>query len=350
MTLRRTLPFSLVVALLFAAFARAEDRQANPQKAADEMAQAAKNFWAALTPEQQSKAGIKFDDEERLHWEFVPKARKGLTIKDMTSAQRDLAHALLASGLSYKGYMKAVTIMSLDQVLKEMEQGKGPTRDPELYYVTIFGTPGGSDPWAWRVEGHHVSLNFTITGGKATAVGPAFLGANPAEVKDGPRKGLRVLAEEEDLGRQLIKSLTDDQRKTAIFDKTAPKEIITGNQRKAMLLQPAGVGYADLKDEQQSLVRELVADYADRLRGELAAEDVKRIAGAGWDKVQFAWAGGTEPGEPHYYRIQGPTFLIEFDDTQNNANHIHTVWRDLTRDFGEDLLGKHYSESHAEKK
>src|SRR5207237_10864860 len=137
--------------------------------------------------------------------------------------------------------MKAVTIMSLDEILKEMEQGKGPTRDPELYYFTIFGAPGGSEPWAWRVEGHHISLNFTVADGKATAVGPAFLGANPAEVKDGPRKGLRVLAEEDDLGRKLIKSMSDEQRGTAIFDKAAPKEIVTGNQRKAMLLKPVGI-------------------------------------------------------------------------------------------------------------
>src|SRR5947209_6969437 len=264
----------------------------------------------------------------------------------MTSAQRALAHALLASGMSQKGYVKAVTIMSLDQVLKDVEQGKGPTRDPELYYFTIFGTPGGNQAWGWRVEGHHVSLNFTIVDGKGTAATPAFLGANPAEIREGPRKGLRVLGEEEDLGRKLIKSLNDDQRKTAIFDKEAPKDILTFNARKAMIEKPAGVHYSELNDDQKKILVELVGDYADRHRPDIAGNDLKRINAAGWDKVQFAWAGGLEPGEKHYYRVQGPTFLIEFDDTQNNANHIHSVWRDLTGDdFGEDLLLEHYQQN-----
>src|SRR5207253_6141439 len=140
--------------------------------------------------------------------------------------------------------LKAVTIMSLDDVLKVMEAGKGPTRDPELYFFSVFGKPGGSDPWGWRVEGHHVSLNFTIVEGKGVGVGPAFFGANPAEVREGPRKGLRVLGEEEDLGRALVKSLSEDQRKTAIVDKTAPKDIISFNKRHAMLLDPPGIAYA----------------------------------------------------------------------------------------------------------
>lgn len=313
-------------------------------KAIGEMTQAARNFWASLTPEQQAKAGFKFEDDERMNWHFIPKPRKGLTFKEMNSAQRDLAHAFLSSGLSQKGYAEALTIMSLDQVLKDIET-KGPTRDPELYYFSIFGTPGEKNPWGWRVEGHHVSLNFTVVDGKVAVAGPAFLGSNPANVMDGPRKGLRVLGVEEDLGRQLVKSLSDEQRKVALVAETAPKDVLSFNLRKTMLQTPVGIGYPQLNEDQKKQVANLVREYADRLRGELAAEDLARIATAGWDKVQFAWAGGLELGQPHYYRVQGPTFLIEYDNTQNNANHVHSVWRDLTRDFGEDLLGKHLEET-----
>jgi hypothetical protein len=232
--------------------------------------------------------------------------------------------------------------MSLDQVLKDVEKGKGPTRDPELYYFTIFGQPGSKEPWGWRVEGHHVSLNFTIVDGKGVAATPAFLGANPATIKEGPRAGLRILGEEEDMGRRLIKSLNDQQREEAIFAKEAPKDIITGNARKAMIDRPVGVSYDKLDETQKRMLVELVGNYADRHRPDIAAEDLKRINTAGWDKVKFAWAGGLDPGQKHYYRVQGPTFLIEYDNTQNNANHIHTVWRDLERDFGEDLLLEHY--------
>jgi hypothetical protein len=334
--------------------AYAEDRVAKEtngahadDKAVREMSETAKNFWNALTAEQQAKAGFKFEDDERMNWHFIPKPRKGLTFKEMNSAQRDLAHAFLASGLSQKGYAEAVTIMSLDEVLKAMET-KGPTRDPELYYFSIFGTPGDTQPWGWRVEGHHVSLNFTIVDGKIAVAGPAFFGSNPAKVMDGPRKGLRVLGIEEDMGRAIVKSLTDEQKKRAIVAETAPKDVLSFNARKTMLQSPVGVTYTQLNDDQKKQVVGLVTEYADRLRGELAADDLARITAAGWDKVQFAWAGGLELGQGHYYRVQGPTFLIEYDNTQNNANHVHSVWRDLTRDFGEDLLGKHLEQTKHE--
>jgi len=320
-------------------------------RAAREMAESATNFWNALTPEQQAKAGMEMKDEEREHWEFIPKLRKGLTIKDMTSDQRALAHAFLASGLSLHGYQQAVTIMSLDQILKEMEGPNGKmVRDPELYYFSVFGKPGPTDTWGWRVEGHHLSLNFTIVNGKAVAAGPVFYGSNPAEVRQGPRKGLRVLGVTEDLGRQLIKSLGDDQRKIAIFDEKAPPEIITGNSRKANPGEPKGLPAAQLNPEQKEQLIKLVGVFANRLRPELAQQDMDKIEKAGWDKVYFGWAGGIEPGEKHYYRIQGPTFLVEFDNTQNDANHIHTVWRDSANDFGEDILKEHYQKDHAEGK
>lgn len=316
-------------------------------KAAREMAAAATNLWASLSPEQQKQMGFEFKDDERLNWHFIPRPRKGLPWKDMTPAQRALGQAMLSSGLGQHGFAKAETIMSLEQVLHEMEQGKGQfKRDSELYYFSVFGKPGtdSNEPWGWRVEGHHLSLNFTIAGGKGVAAGPTFMGSNPGKIKEGPRAGLRVLAEEEDMGRALVKALSEEQRKKAIVMAEAPKDIITVAERKVKPLEPLGITAADLKPEQKEQLVALVKEYANRLRPELANQDLAKIEKASFDKVGFAWAGGLEPGQPHYYRIQGPTFLIEYDDTQNNANHIHTVWRDFDNDFGEDLLKKHYQQ------
>jgi hypothetical protein len=311
------------------------------------MAEAALNFWAGLSPELQAKCGFKFDDDERYNWHFIPRERKGITWNDMNSAQQALAHALLASGLSSRGYRQAETIMSLDQVLKEIEQGKGPLRDPGIYAFTVFGTPSAHGTWGWRFEGHHLSLTFTIVDGQAVA-GPTFFGSNPATVLDGPRKGLRVLAVEEDLGRELVKSLSDDQRKTAIYDSKAPRDIITSNSRKADPGPPVGIQASEMTTSQRKLLMTLVENYAYRLRRELADDDLAKISKAGFEKIHFAWAGDVEPGEPHYYCLHGPTFLVEFDNTQNNSNHIHTVWRDAANDFGEDLLKEHYEKHHLE--
>jgi uncharacterized protein DUF3500 len=314
--------------------------------AVDEMAAAANKFTASLKPEQGEKALFKLKDEERQNWHFIPKARKGLTIKEMTEEQRQLAMKLLRSGLSSHGYGTATTVMSLETILKELE---GPNsrivRDPEMYYISIFGKPDPKGTWGWRVEGHHLSVNFTIVKGEYVAGTPSFLGSNPAEVKEGPRKGLRALAEEEDTGRQLIKALTPEQQEQAIFDKTAPKDIFTMAERRVKPLEQKGIAAARLNSEQKHMLMQLISAYVGRNRSELAKEDLRKIQEAGLDKVHFAWAGGTEKGDGHYYRVQGPTFLLEYDNTQNNANHIHAVWRDFESDFGEDLLKKHYQET-----
>jgi hypothetical protein len=310
----------------------------------EEMAWAANNFLNALTPEQQTTATYALKDEERFDWHFIPKPRKGLPLKEMNSAQQKLAHALLASGLSQRGYAKATTIMSLDQILKEMENDTVGRRNPDLYYFTIFGKPGAVEPWGWRVEGHHLSLNFVVRGDHVLASTPAFFGSNPAEVRNGPRQGLRVLGTEDDLGRQFVKSLTTEQQKTAVLTNDAPKDIITTNARKVQLLNPPGLPVAEMTAAQKQQLTTLVQDYAFRHRAEIADEDLQKIQQAGWDKVHFAWAGGLEPGQGHYYRIQGPTFLLEFDNTQNDANHVHTVWRDFQNDFGDDILRQHYEE------
>ncbi len=313
--------------------------------AGEEMASAAHKFLESLTPEQRTKAAFPFKSEERSNWYFIPKVREGLTLKAMTPAQRALAHTLLNSGLSAQGYQKVTNIISLEPILKELE---GPTgamvRDGELYYVSIFGTPEAAGTWGWRVEGHHCSVNFTIVKGEVFSGTPSFFGTNPAEVRQGPRKGLRVLAEDEDLGRALVKSFSDEQRKVAVYDAVAPKDVLTTNKRKVLPLETTGLSTAKMTKEQAGQVQAIVKAYVNRLRGDLAMMDLKKIEKAGWDKTYFAWAGGLEKGDPHYYRVQGPTFLIEYDNTQNNANHIHAVWRDFDNDFGEDLLRKHYAE------
>lgn len=312
----------------------------------EEMSEAANNFLASLTPEQQTKARFELKDDERKNWHFIPKDRKGLPIKEMTPAQRNLAHALLSTGMSQRGYVKAVTIMSLEQVLQELEgAGRRFPRDVELYFLTIFGNPGDKEAWGWRFEGHHLAINFTVVNGKDVSATPSFMGTNPAEVREGPRKGLRVLAEEEDLARQLVKSFNEEQKKTAIYTNTAPADIITAAERKATVLATTGLAASRMNKGQSKLLLELIREYVYRHRAEVADHDLARIQKAGFNKIHFAWAGGLERGQPHYYRIQGPTFLMEYDNTQNNANHIHAVWRDFENDFGDDLLRKHYDQT-----
>jgi hypothetical protein len=313
---------------------------ANPMA---DMTKAASAFVASLKPEQLAKATFEFKTDERENWNFVPKARNGLPIKEMSPDQRALAHALMKSALSKTGYEKSMNIMSLELVLHDIET-KGPKRDPELYYFSIFGKPGAKDGWGWRVEGHHISINITVAG-KEISVTPSFLGSNPAEVRQGPRQGLRVLANEEDLGRQLLKSFSPEQKTSAIFATNSPREVITGNSRKVTALKIVGLPQSKMTKTQSALLMKLIEEYVTRYRPEIAKTDLAKIRKAGLDKIYFGWAGGEEPGQPHYYRIQGPTFLMEFDNTQNNANHIHAVWRDFEHDFGEDVLREHYEKT-----
>ena len=338
----RTFPFVRTLALLFSLSTPILLQAHSP---AEEMAEATSRFLAALSPDQKSKCTFAFGDDERQNWHFVPRERKGLPLKEMTPAQRHLASGLLATGLSQRGYVKATSIMSLEEILKELEQGNGPTRDPDRYYLSFFGVPDPKKLWGWRLEGHHLAFNFTLAGDQISSA-PSFLGSNPAEVKSGPRKGLRVLASEEDLGRQLVLSLTEDQRKEAIYTNTAPSDIITGSDRKARLLTPAGLSAERMTEAQSQLLWSLIREYVYRCRTEVADHDLHKIEQSGAARIHFAWAGRVEPGQPHYYRVQGPTFLLEYDNTQNQANHVHAAWRDLEGDFGEDLLRKHYDQDH----
>ena len=325
----------------------AQDRiHAHPQTpSASIMTETANRFLAALTPEQNAKATFPFDADERMNWHFIPKERKGLPLRAMSPYQRHLASALLAAGLSQQGYIKAVTIMSLEDVLRMMENDSGERRNPEKYYFSIFGAPSDAGVWGYRVEGHHCSQNYTVVNGQAID-GPSFFGANPAEVRQGPRKGLRTLAAEDELGLEVIQSLDPPQQKTAIVDAAAYKDILTAASRKAALQgQPSGLSAAKMNAKQFDLLMSLMQEYAHNVPGQLAERRRKQIDDAARN-IFFAWSGGTTRTDPRYYRVQTASFLIEFDDTQDGANHIHSVWRDYNGDFGGDLLKSHYDASH----
>ncbi len=315
-----------------------------PSTVASDMFKAASQFLSRLTPEQRALASIPFDDDNRTNWHYIPRARRGVPLKALSPEQRKLAEKWVASGLSPEGYGKVTHIMGLEGVLHEME-GNNPIRDPNNYYLTAYGDPSENGTWGWRFEGHHVSLNFTLHGGQVVSVSPLFFGSNPAIIPSGVRAGFAALPEEEALGRNLLKSLQGNARDKVMIDVKAPADIITGSSRKAEPGLPVGVAYREMNKEQENALEGIIDLYAHRLRGELAEDQLKKIHQAGLDKVYFAWAGGSEPGQPHYYRIQGPTFLIELDNTQNNANHIHSVWRDLQNDFGYDALRAHYDTS-----
>jgi len=320
----------------------------SPSTAADalsgQLAGAASAFLGTLAPAERAKVQLPFDSDERLNWFYIPKEREGLTLKRMSPAQQTAALHLIETGLSQKGYSKAEAIRALDLVLAEME--KDPVRrDPEKYYLTLFGDPSPTGTWGMRWEGHHVSLHWTLVNGVAIATTPQFFGSNPAEVRDGPQKGTRVLRAEEDLGRALVTALSPEQRTVAVVAPTAPKDILTTNTRKAAIQENTGLSHREMTAPQRGILLALIEEYASAQPAVLAAERVAKLKKAGLDAVKFAWMGEIGKGAPHYYRIQGPTFLIEYDCVQDEANHIHAVWRDFDGDFGIDLLEQHYKKS-----
>jgi len=323
----------------------AETGAAQTAPPASTMLHAAHTFVAALNPEQKSRAVLPFNSEERFHWFYTPVSRKGIPLKELNAPQQHAALALLRAGLSEKGYAKAEMIRRLEELLRELEQSRGPTRDPDLYFFTFFGEPTGNGAWGWRYEGHHCSQNWTIVNGKSIGSSPQFFGANPAEVRSGLMKGTRVLSAEEDLGRSLVKSLATAQRAEAVLSATAPTDIVTTNQRKAAIKEDTGIAYSKLSQDQQGTLLALIEEYLSAQPQAEARQRLDKIRQAGFGQIKFAWMGGLEKGEGHYYRVQGSTFLIEYDNTQDNANHIHCVWRDFHGDWGEDLLAKHYRNS-----
>ena len=335
---------SMLAGLLFTMTTYAHEISA-PETSA-RMYQAAETFLNSLSPHQLKTACFSFTDDERYDWHYVPRSRPGLALKDMTADQRAQALGFLKAGLSPSGYWKSSTIMKLEAVLREIETLNWLGRDPEKYYFSFFGLPSATGTWGWRVEGHHLSLNFTIVQGRLFATAPRFLGANPAKVSEGELRGVRTLAGEEDLARKLLTELDPEQRQKAVFREKAYRDIVTGSDEMVSPLEPAGISAAELDESQKALLVKLIDEYLSSLPPEIARQRIEVIQNSSMDQIHFGWAGGVEPGHPHYYRIQGPTFLIEYDNVQNGANHIHTVWRDFDGDFGRDLLREHYRAAH----
>ncbi len=305
-----------------------------------DMIRAANHFTEGLRDEQKQKALMEMKDENREAFKFTPGPRKGVPLEDLDEEQKTAAKQLLATALSQRGMMKASTIMQLEQLLAEMENN--PTfRNSKAYYTSIFGKPTAGATWAWRFEGHHISVNMTIIDGKSISASPTFMGASPAKVKEGRMKGTHVLEKEESIARSLASSL-EKAGKPVIYTKKAPQEILTAETRKITQLEPVGVKGNQLDDLQWKVLLELVKEYAERHRPAIATKEIQAFEAIPRESIHFAWAGSLIEAEAYYYRVQTPTILIEAANSQSQANHMHSVWRDAKADFGRDALGDHY--------
>lgn len=316
-----------------------------------DLAGAANELLGLLSDDIKDKIQFKYNDDERFDWHFVPKGRNGVSLHDLSQPQFEAAMNLLKSSLSVQGFKKATDVIALESVLREVE-GRGPDdtyRDPKKYFFTIFGTPSKQEPWGWRLEGHHISLNFTSIDNKIQSSTPSFFGSNPGIIPQGKRKGEMILKAESDRGFTMVNSLSSTQLQKAIVSESAFPDIISSNKRKASLLDPKGLMYTDMNDKQKKHFMDLLDVYVKNYELGFSATLMNKIKNAGIENLSFGWAGSLKPGKGHYYRIQGPMLLIEFDNTQNNANHIHSVVRDLTNDFAEDILKEHYAKEHTNK-
>lgn len=346
---------SLAFGLLFGLTLLTSDALAH--EVAKEMHDAANKFLKSLDDSQREAISFKFDDPLRLDWQFIPMERKGLGLKAMKPHQRGLAMCLVQSALSHRGFATSMEIMALEQILSELENDPV-KRDPTKYHLFLFGQPKLDGTWGWRIEGHHLSISVTITqseDGQVVETNPSFFGSNPAEIRSGPMKGARVLGDLEDAGRKLVKQLSVEQKATAVLEGKAPRDVINGpNQSQAKTLMPAGIAASELDATCQKMLKELLTLYLDKFRSELVEADRKQLLGDGFEEIKFAWIGPIQKGKPHYFRVQGKTFVLEYDNTQNKANHVHVVWRDLTNDFGkadlnESGLKQHYENSHSKR-
>ncbi|MDO8975541.1 DUF3500 domain-containing protein [Reyranella sp.] len=306
--------------------------------AAQRIAEAANRFLVSLDDGQRRKTLIAFDSGNRLDWHYIPRSRAGLALGELRPDQADAARALFASVLNQRGLELLDGVRLLEGVLREQQ---GSFRDPARYYVSVFGTPGRF-PWGWRFEGHHLSLNVALPAPGHVAVTPFFTGANPATVREGPHRGFRLLGPSEDLARQIMASLTDPQRQAAIIANRSFGEIVASPQRERDLGNPRGVALGEMTGAQRTLIEALMDRFLGTLAADLLAQQEQRVREQGLATFRFAWAGSLTPGEAHYFRVHGPVTLIEHDNTQNGANHVHAVWRDLAADFGHDALADHY--------
>tara|TARA_B100000945_G_scaffold255661_1_gene212895 strand:+ start:2557 stop:3549 length:993 start_codon:yes stop_codon:yes gene_type:complete len=318
----------------------------------EKMNKAGLEFSNSLSEDQKTKACFHYMDGERLFWYYPPINRHGISLRDLDDNQKKLALKLMSTGLTERSYKQALQIIDLESVLGPIEKENangGPTwfdRNPELYYFRIFGTPGQKDPWGWSAEGHHVSLHYSILGDQVISMTPFFFGANPAEVRQGPKNGLRILSDREDIAYDLMNNFDDGQIKKAIIYDKAPWDILTYNSSKASLPAEEGIPISKMNGTQRNIIESLISEYINQVPEQLAERKFKELREFGLDKVYFAWAGPTKIGEEHYYRIHGGNFVVEFDNRQNGANHIHSVWRDVDNDFAEDVMRKHLLEYH----
>ncbi len=308
------------------------------------MNEAGSKFLASLEPKQRDKAMYPYLDGERVFWYYPPLNRHGLALRDMDHNQRKLAYDLMATGLTDRSFEQAKQIIEHESVLGPLEKEQGIVsfvRDPDLYYFTIFGEPGGDEPWGWRAEGHHVSLHFSIWEDDIISMTPFFFGANPAEVRKGPKSGLRILGAREDMAYELMDSLDAGQRsKTVIYDE-APYDILTYNSSKVSLPKEEGLSVSAMSGTQREMLMGLVTEYVNQVNEELAGRRLAALKDGGFDQLHFAWAGPLDRSAAHYYRIHGGEFVVEFDNRQNGANHIHSVWREVENDFAGDVLRDH---------
>ena len=340
--MRKVLLFLLLVCL-------SQQTHALAHISGEELSAAANKVINSLDDKQRAKACFDFDDKDRTNWSYVPYVRPGLPIKEMSESQQKLIQDLLAASLSPVGKNKVLGVLLLEEYLRVKEEGKGRfVRDAGLYYISFFGKPTAKGTWGWRWEGHHCSQNFTVIEGKLIGATPSFIGSNPGKINDdkSPNNGFELLAFEDLRGRELAQSLTPEQFKKALIKGATPKDIVSKNTAKLTPMVPEGISLKDLSPVQKKILGQIIIEYVGRARPDFAIQEMKEITATPEDQIYFGWSGGLEVGQPHYYRIQGPTFLFELDNTQNNANHVHTVWRDLKKDFGYDVLAEHLNTAH----
>jgi hypothetical protein len=338
MKVKRKLPVASVVALVMVA-ALVAAKSGEERTSGLRMAEAAQGFLAKLSPEQRAQATFGYNDPERLNWHYIPKPRKGIPLKALDPAARDAAREFIATGLSKEGYQQAVNVMSLDDVLYLLETdewaARRTRRDPLNYYLSVFGTPGDQGQWGWRLEGHHLSLNFSVLDGRVVSSTPEFFGANPAQLDAGPGRSLRVLAPLEDTAREIVRTCTPDQMKIVLVGNKAPNDVWSTNKLQPVLMPEVGLLASEMSKDQQALLRHLLAEYLKASPTDIRAERESQLEAAGFGKIRMAWWGSLNRNEKHAYRLQGPTFLVEYNDTQNNANHVHTVWRSVAGDLNQ---------------
>ena len=345
---------AVLVSLMFSS-----DQTSAQSKTATAMRQAATAFVGSLMPEQRAKAVMDFNNAERFVWQEAPGVRSGVVLRELTDAQRKLAMELLRASVGEGAYRRIQMSIAREPVLSTLQktpEGQA-LRHPDLFYVTVFGTPSAASPWAWTFEGHHISTHFTVAGDRVVTT-PMFLGSQPEDLRAAGLEGTasaaaakipvslagRIMEPEEAKGRALVQSLDAKQRQVAVFDRTEKRDadMLTGiNTRRVTPLGSPGLPARQMTAQQKAMLVSLVDEYLGRFPTEVAADRHRRLLeGTALDDVHFQWSGGVQPGQAHAYIVQGPSFLIEYAQNRNNAvGHVHTLWRDFTGDFGGEILG-----------